>query len=134
MGSNRNQLDAIQLLDANGLDAGDLLNAIVVIADAKKIKQEVDKKEVEEPNQKLFRKRHSSTQISLMHIFLDMEEPNQRITIFGYMMRKQRGVLFVLKNSILSRCVSKITGYIQRTKRCIVKRKKTQFYNNRRTY
>ena len=45
-GSTRNQLDAIQsLLDANGLDAGDLLNAILVIADAKKIKQEVDKKE-----------------------------------------------------------------------------------------
>ena len=45
-GSGRNQLDAIQsLLEANGLDAGDLLNAILVIADAKKIKQEVDKKE-----------------------------------------------------------------------------------------
>ena len=45
-GSTRNQLDAIQsLLDANGLDAGDLLNAILVIADAKKIKQKVDKKE-----------------------------------------------------------------------------------------
>ena len=58
MGSNRNQLDAIQsLLDANGLDAGDLLNAIVVIADAKKIKQEVDKKEVEEPKPKIIQEK-----------------------------------------------------------------------------
>jgi len=44
--SPRNQLDAIQsLLDANGLDAGDLLNAILVIADAKKINRRVDRKE-----------------------------------------------------------------------------------------
>ena len=97
MGSNRNQLDAIQsLLDANGLDAGDLLNAIVVIANAKKIKQEVDKKEAEKPKPKIIQEKTFIYPNITDAYILDMVEPNQRITIFGYMMRKQRGVLFVL--------------------------------------
>ena len=57
-GSNRNQLDAIQtLLDANGLDAGDLLNAILVIADAKKIQQKVDGREEEDGKPKIIQEK-----------------------------------------------------------------------------
>ena len=57
-GSNRNQLDAIQtLLDANGLDAGDLLNAILVIADAKKIQHKVDKREEEDNKPKIIQEK-----------------------------------------------------------------------------